>query len=123
MTKILIVEDDTSIAHMYQLKFELQRFEVKTAENGVAGLELCEEFRPDLVLLDLMMPVMNGDEMLARMRATEWGAKPRVIILTNISKNEAPMRLRFFNVDRYIVKAHHTPAQVVEIANEILHIR
>ena len=69
------------------------------------------------------MPEMNGDEMLAKLRAEDWGANVRVIILTNISRAEAPMMLRFLNVDRYVVKAHHTPSQLVEVVYEVLHIK
>jgi DNA-binding response OmpR family regulator len=81
---------------------------------------MCETFQPDLILLDVRMPYMNGDEMLEHVRSTEWGSRPRVIILTNISKDEAPMKLRFLNVDRYIVKAHYTPQQVVDVVREVL---
>ncbi len=58
--------------------------------------------------------------MLARLRAQAWGADIRVIILTNLSKDEAPQVLRFLHVDRYIVKAHHTPKQLVDIVHEVL---
>jgi DNA-binding response OmpR family regulator len=118
--KLLIVEDDVAIATMYQFKLELEGFVVKVAHDGGAGLKLCEAYQPDLVLLDIRMPVMNGDEMLARMRLTEWGARPRVVILTNISRDEAPARLQFLNVDRYVVKAHHTPQQITQIVHEVL---
>lgn len=90
------------------------------AADGAKGLEVVEAFRPDIVLLDLRMPKMSGDEMLTRLRASHWGRDMRVIILTNISKSEAPPVLRFLHVDRYIVKAHHTPAQVVGIVREVL---
>lgn len=109
--KIAVVEDDISIAMMYQLKLELEGYNVKVAHDGVEGLELCKEFEPDLVLLDIRMPTMDGDEMLERMRSTEWGSKPRIIILTNISRVEAPTRLRFLNVDRlYRQGSPHTAA-------------
>lgn len=58
--------------------------------------------------------------MLLKMRESEWGSESRVIILTNISKSEAPHSLRFLHVDRYIVKVHTTPAQVVETVKEVL---
>ncbi len=76
--------------------------------------------QPDLLLLDIRMPGMSGDELLAKMRSTEWGADIRVIILTNLSRDEAPSSLRFLGVDRYVVKAHHTPSQVVDIVREVL---
>ena len=120
--KIAIVEDDASIRNLYELKLGLEGFEVRTARDGVEGLKLVEEYAPDLVLLDIRMPHMNGDEMLIKMREQDWGASVRVIVLTNISRDEAPSVLRFLRVDRYVVKAHYTPAQVVEIVRETLHI-
>lgn len=118
--KIAVIEDDHAIAAMYKFKLEHSGYDVKTAHNGHEGLALVEAFGPKLVLLDLRMPGLSGDEMLERMRQTDWGSQPRVVILTNISRDEAPSRLRFLNVDRYIVKAHHTPQQVVEVVREIL---
>jgi DNA-binding response OmpR family regulator len=121
--KIEVIEDDIALQLMYKLKLEKSGFSVKTANNGEEGLATAQQFMPDLMLLDLRMPVMGGDEMLAKMRATEWGSSIRVIVLTNISKSEAPTALRFLNVDRYIVKAHTTPSQVVEVICEVLNIK
>jgi DNA-binding response OmpR family regulator len=118
--RAVVVEDDMDIQFLYRLKLENEGFEVATANNGAEGLVLIEAFQPDIVLLDIMMPIMNGAEMLARMRAEHWGSDARVIVLTNISKDEAPQALRFLHVDRYVVKAHHTPAQVVNIVHEVL---
>lgn len=118
--KIAVIEDDLPIAQMYEFKLDHSGYQVKVAHDGVAGLKLCQDFLPDLILLDLRMPKMSGDEMLEKLRATDWGANIRVVILTNISKDEAPMNLRLLNVDRYIVKAHHTPQQVIEVIQEIL---
>ncbi len=118
--KILIVEDEQVIAQMYFFKLESEGFEVKIAANGEEGLRAVSEFAPDLILLDLRMPVMSGDEMLERLRATKIGSEIKVIILTNISKDEAPPRLRFLDVDRYVVKAHHTPKQIVDVIREVL---
>lgn len=121
--KIAVIEDEPAIQQMYQAKLELEGFEVQSADDGETGLALAESFKPHLLLLDIYMPGMKGDEMLMRLREQEWGADMRVIILTNISRDEAPSVLRFLHVDRYIVKAHYTPAQVVEIVREVLHIR
>lgn len=121
--KIAVIEDEPSIRNLYQTKLEISGFTVQTANDGVQGLDLCKTFQPHLILLDIRMPEMNGDDMLVKLREQEWGADIRVIILTNISRDEAPSILRFLRVDRYIVKAHYTPSQVVEIVQEILHIR
>lgn len=117
---IAIIEDDHPIADMYQFKLENSGYAVHVAHDGKAGLNLIKSVQPDLILLDLRMPEMSGDEMLEALRAEEWGSSVRVIVLTNISKDEAPAKLRFLNVDRYIVKAHHTPGQVADVVAEVL---
>lgn len=121
--KAVVVEDDHDLQYIYRLKLEREGFTVGAAPNGIEGLKVIEQHKPDIVLIDLMMPVMGGDEMLGIMRSQPWGSHPRVIILTNISRDEAPGALRFLHVDRYIVKAHHTPAQVMEIVAEVLNLK
>jgi len=118
--KIAIIEDEHPIANMYRFKLENEGFLVSVAYNGEEGLSLCKTFIPDLILLDIKMPIMSGDIMLEQLRSTKWGSAIKVIILTNISRDEAPARLRMLNVDRYVVKAHHTPKQILEIVYEVL---
>ncbi len=118
--KILIVEDDRAIRELYLLKLRLDGFDVHSAVDGVEGLQMAEELMPDMILLDILMPRMNGADMLQKLRETEWGADMRVIMLTNLSKDEAPSILKFLNVDRYVIKAHYTPRQVVDIVREVL---
>lgn len=118
--KILVVEDEAAIRQMYEFKLAKEGYEVRVAGDGVEGLALIKEFLPDLLLLDLRMPIMSGEEMLEKLRAGSLGAGTKVVILTNISKSEAPASLRFLNIDRYIVKAYTTPAQVLAIVKEVL---
>jgi DNA-binding response OmpR family regulator len=120
MPKIAIIEDDLAIAQMYRMKFEAEGYHVEIAENGKLGLALSEQMKPDLILLDLMMPEMNGDEMLEKMRATDWGKGIKVIILTNVGEQEAPDKLKSLNVNAFIVKAEMTPKQVAELAKKEL---
>jgi DNA-binding response OmpR family regulator len=120
MQKILIVEDDVQIRELYSLKLNLEGYDVITANDGAEGLKAAEQHRPELILLDLKMPFVSGDKMLQDLRETAWGAPIKVIILTNISKDEAPKMLRFLNVERYIVKAHHTPKQMVDVVAHVL---
>jgi DNA-binding response OmpR family regulator len=120
MTKIAIVEDDAAISQMYRIKFEAEGYTVETAENGKLGLELAEDMKPNVILLDLMMPVMTGEEMLARLRKTEWGKKIKVIILTNRGEQEIPDAVRNLGVEAIILKAAMTPRQVAELVKQKL---
>ena len=117
--KIAIIEDDPIISQMYRAKFETDNFDVQVAINGKSGVKLVEEFLPNIVLLDLKMPEMNGDEALKIIRKNEWGKNIPVIILTNTSQEEAPAELERLNVADYIVKAESTPSQVVEIVKRV----
>ena len=118
--KIAIVEDDQAISQMYRIKFEAEGYEVETAENGKLGLALAQEMKPDIMLVDLMMPEMNGDEMLEKLRATDWGKKIKVIVLTNMGEQEAPDIIKSLDVRRFIVKAEMTPRQVAEMVKKEL---
>jgi DNA-binding response OmpR family regulator len=120
MSKVAIVEDDAAISQMYRIKFEAEGYEVETAENGKLGLSLIEDMKPDIVLLDLMMPEMNGEEMLKKLRATSWGKDIKVIILTNMGESEAPASIKDMNVSAFILKANMTPRQVAELVKEQL---
>ena len=120
---LVVIEDDKPIRDMYVWKLKAEGFKVFNADNGQSGISVIEEVRPDLILLDIRMPIMGGDDMLEKLRSTDWGSSIRVIILTNLSKDEAPHKLRFLNVDRYIVKAHSTPGQVLSTINDVLGIK
>src|SRR4051812_35177925 len=102
-TKIAIIEDDQAISQMYRIKFEAEGYTVETADNGQLGLGLLEKMRPNIVLLDLMMPVMTGEEMLAKLRATPWGKDIKVIILTNRGEQEIPPQVKELGVTAIIL--------------------
>lgn len=120
MAKIAIIEDDPAISQMYRIKFEAEGYTVETAENGVLGLKLAETMKPDIILLDLMMPQMSGKEMLTKLRATDWGKSIKVVILTNMGEQEAPEGIRDLGVSAFILKADMTPRQVAEIVKKQL---
>lgn len=122
MTKIAIIEDDAAINQMYRMKFEADGFDVELADNGARGVALVEKFQPDIILLDLSMPEMTGDEALMEIRAHDWGRDIPVIILTNLGEEEAPHALKALGVTSYIVKADLTPRQVVERVKQTLKI-
>ena len=92
MTKIAIIEDDAVINQMYRMKFEADGFDVQVADNGKSGVEMVEAFQPDIILLDLQMPEMPGDEALKKIRSKEWGKAVPVIVLTNLGIEEDRLR-------------------------------
>lgn len=120
MTKIAIVEDDQAISQMYRFKFEAEGYDVQTAENGKLGLKLAESMKPDIMLLDLMMPEMTGDEVLTKMRASSWGKNIKVIILTNMGEQEIPESIKKLGVSGVILKANMTPRQVADVVKKHL---
>lgn len=120
MTKIAIIEDEAAIRRMYALKLKFSDFEVCEAEDGEKGLVMLKKEMPDLILLDLRMPHMSGDEMLRELRGTDWGENIPVIILTNISKDEAPRTLWHLGVSDFIIKSNSTPQKIVEHIERVL---
>lgn len=122
MTKIAIIEDDPVISQMYRMKFEADGFEVQLASNGKRGVAMVESFKPDLILLDIQMPELNGTEALAIIRKNDWGKDIPVIVLTNLGEEESPKELKSLGIESYIVKANFTPRQVVQRVKETLKI-
>ena len=108
---------------MYAMKLKLSKFEVHEAADGVEGLQMIKDKRPDLVLLDLRMPRMSGDEMLRELRNEDWGRDVPVIILTNISRDEAPRTLWHLGVSDFIVKANSTPQKIVDCVKKVLALK
>lgn len=120
MTKIAIIEDDAVISQMYRMKFEADGFDVQLADNGKRGVALVENYLPDLILMDLQMPEMNGAEALSIIRKNTWGKDIPVIILTNLGQEESPKEIKNLGIHSYIVKAELTPRQVVQRVKEAL---
>ena len=105
---------------MYRMKFEADGFDVRLAANGEIGVKLVEEFQPDIILLDLQMPEMDGVTALKAIRSHDWGKSIPVIILTNLGEEEASDELKELNIHSYIVKANLTPRQVVERVKSVV---
>ncbi|MDR0955915.1 MAG: response regulator [Candidatus Nomurabacteria bacterium] len=122
MTKIAIIEDDQTISGMYRMKFEAEGFNALIASNGTAGIELVARERPDIILLDLNMPELNGAEALKQIRRLPGCIDIPVIILTNLGEEEAPKDLRTLGIAGYIVKADLTPRQVVDEVKRTLNL-
>ena len=111
---ILLVEDDEFLAELYATKLNLEGFEVSLASDGEKGLKLIKEKNPDLVLLDIIMPKMDGFEVLKQIKADKKTKSIPVILLTNLSqKDEVKKGLELGAVD-YLIKAHFMPSEVVK---------
>jgi len=112
---ILIVEDDNILQEMYCEKFEMDGFKVDMAATGREGLKTLEKNIPDIILLDILMPDMNGLEMLKEMKKTREYRDIPVILLTNLGESKIDMdsELSFaLGIKDYLIKTKHTPDDV-----------
>jgi CheY-like chemotaxis protein len=118
--KVVIVEDNASLADIYKTRLEVLGYEVYCAYDGEQALYLIEKALPNLVLLDLMVPKIAGDQILARMRASEWGKHIKVLIVSNLNEADAPAGLRAQGIEGYAVKANLSNDQLDDLVNRIL---
>lgn len=118
--KIVIVEDNKDLAEIYKTKLEVSGYAVQVAHDGIAALYIIEKELPDLVLLDLMVPNIAGDQILARMRTSEWGKKIPVVIISNLNEEDAPAGLRDLGISGYVVKANLSLDQFDQFVGAIL---
>lgn len=117
---ILLIEDDSFLLNMYSTKFELEGYNIMSAENGALGLDIaCKEI-PDIILLDLMMPEMDGFEVLKRLKSNSKTADIPVIILTNINQQEDISRGLSLGALDYFIKAHFVPSEIVDKVEKII---
>ena len=113
--KILIVEDEMAILNVLADKFTLEGFEVAMAKNGQEGLKIALENHPDLVLLDIVMPIMDGMTMLGELRKDLWGKDVSVIFLTNLSDASRVLQSLDQGVNDYLVKSDWKIKDIVEM--------
>ncbi len=112
--KILLVEDDDSLANVYLARLEVEGFVVKRVPNGEDALASAIEFKPDLVLLDVMMPKVSGFDVLDILRNTPETANLKVVMLTALSQDNDKARADQLGADDYLVKSQVVIADVVE---------
>lgn len=112
--KILLVEDDTALAAVYKSRLELEGFEIREVNNGEEALSATIDFKPDLILLDAMMPKISGFDVLDILRNTPETTNIRVIMLTALSQPKDKERAESLGVDDYLVKSQVVIGDVVE---------
>lgn len=121
-TKILVVDDDPFILDMYVIKFKEQGFQVETAMDGKAALQKIETAKPDIVLLDVVMPKMDGFDVIKKIKETMAPRTFKILFLTNFGQKEDVERGMELGADGYIIKAHFTPSEVAAKVKELLKI-
>ena len=112
--KILLVEDDDGLANVYLTRLEAEGFQVRRVPNGEDALAAAIAFKPDLVLLDAMMPKVSGFDVLDILRNTPETANMRIIMLTALSQDSDKQRAESLGVDEYLVKSQVVIADVVD---------
>ena len=111
--KILLVEDDIALSAVYRSRLEIEGFDVREANNGEDALSATVEYRPDLILLDVMMPKISGFDVLDILRNTQETANVRIIMLTALSQPKDKERAESLGVDDYLVKSQVVIGDVV----------
>lgn len=118
--KIVIVEDNQALSEIYKTRLEILGYTCFIGYNGVTGLYFIQKEIPDLVLLDLMIPDIAGDQVLRTMRASTWGKGVKVLIISNLNEADAPAGLRELGIEDYVVKANLQNDQIDILVNNIL---
>lgn len=119
-SKIVIVEDEESLADIYKTRLELLGYICFVAKDGLEALTLIEKERPSLVLLDLMLPKLAGDQILRVMRDSDWGKDIKVFVISNLNETDAPSNLRSLKIEGYAVKANLSNDQLDGVVDNIL---
>lgn len=120
MPKVLIVEDDPFLSEIYATKFSEANFEVELAADGKEAIKKAQAAKPDLILLDIVLPKMDGFETLRQIKNNKELAAIKVVALTNLGQKEEVEKGLALGADDYIVKAHFTPSEVVARVKNIL---
>jgi len=112
--KIMIVEDDAFVMDIYLTKLGQEGYEVLAAENGAEALKKLEKETPDLILLDIIMPFVDGLQVLKKIKSEERLKDIPVVLLTNLSQKEDINEGLGLGADDYLIKSHFTPSEVLE---------
>ena len=120
MSKILIVDDDPAIRDLYETAFKQIGLNVQTAVNGEEALSKSLSFKPDLLLLDIMMPEIHGLHVLDIIKATPEAKDMKVVVFTALSDDEAKKKAEEFGAEGYIVKSQKTMAEVISYIQKLL---
>lgn len=117
---VLLVEDDVFLAHIYKEAFEKNNFKVSVAENGEAGLRDAVRKLPDVIMLDIVLPKLDGFSVLQALKKSKQTKKIPVIILTSLGQRAEVEQGFALGAEDYIIKKQMTPDEIVERVNELI---
>lgn len=120
MAKVLIVEDNKVLSHAYELILKREEHEVEAAYDGVEGLEKAESFKPDIILLDILMPNKDGLTFLEEYDVKKKHPETIVVMLSNLGEDKKVSRAMELGAYKYIIKAHASPAQLAVLVNHLI---
>jgi len=120
MKKILIVEDETALRDVYKTLFTLEKFEVHDAVNGKEAIKLLKSVRPDVILLDILMPVMGGLEFMEKADVKTTSPKTKILVLSNLSDPKTLNNITDLGADKYLLKSSASPAELVSAVRSLL---
>jgi DNA-binding response OmpR family regulator len=120
MKKILLVEDDPFLVDIYNTKLSSSGFKVEVANDGKECIDKLNEFNPDLVILDIVLPNMDGWEVLNQIRSNDKFKNLKVVILSNLGQKTEVERGLNLGVTKYFIKAHYTPGEIIEEIKKII---
>lgn len=120
MTKILLVEDDPMLQDIYLTKFKEKGFEVALAEDGEKVIPALQRAKPDFMLLDIVLPLKDGWEVLSEVRKDPKWDSVKIVVLSNIGEAQDVEKGFALGANLYLIKAHFTPSQVVGEINKLL---
>lgn len=120
MAKVLLIEDDPAISRLYQRSFTLEDFEIELADNGLSGLEQLPVFQPDIILLDIMMPSLNGLEFLTQLKQNPASSHIPVVVLTNVSDTNIQHLALSKGASLFLIKSQTDPDDVVAAVRGVL---
>ncbi|HPX94543.1 MAG TPA: response regulator [Candidatus Moranbacteria bacterium] len=117
---VLIVEDDAFIRDIYSVKFSQEGYQTEIATNGIEALSKLEKIFPDIIILDVVMPHMDGMETLRNIKKNDRLKNIPIIMLTNVSEKEKIDESMEGGVEEYLIKSHFAPSEIVEKVNSLL---
>lgn len=120
MHKVLIVEDEDILRNAYVNVFRMEKFKVAEAANGEAALKLIEKTKPDVVILDVLMPIMNGVEFLEKVNLLKTYPKTKVLVLSNLSDKDTVEHVLSLGATKHCVKSSLSPGQLVSTVRALL---